>query len=308
VSESPILTSIYPGYGAKRDEQEIPGFDGGLRDRIVAELGPHKGFYESCAGSFAVIFGKKRSPMEWCSDLYGDGINLARVLASDRYRELYARIERTMIHSELFEEAQQKLGYADASDVAASVDAVEDRHITRAYWFLVAHWQGINGVTGTHRYNVQLARRFTVGGGHAGTRWDAVGASIPAWHKRLKGVIIDRMSCFDIAPRLADDGTWVIYSDPPYYVKGDQYIYDWTPDMHEQWAGILRAKKNTRSVVSYYDHPEIRRLYEGWTIVDCSKTKSMTSMGRRDGENKSKAPEILLINGPSLTAEGGLWA
>jgi hypothetical protein len=52
----------------------------------------------------------------------------------------------------------------------------------------------------------------------------------------------------------------------------------------------------------------VRALYRGWTVVDASKSKALVNRGMRDagGAAVVKAPEILLINGPSLTG-GGLF-
>jgi hypothetical protein len=57
----------------------------------------------------------------------------------------------------------------------------------------------------------------------------------------------------------------------------------------------------TRVVVSYYDHPELARLYPGWKKVGCSTTKAMVSSGKRDTAHATVAPEVLLINDRSVT-------
>lgn len=295
--ERPVLGGTLPYYGSKRAQA----------DEIVAEFGPHRGFAELFCGSLAVTLAKAPVSMEIVNDLYGDVTNLTRVLASDRWAELCARVDRTPMAYVLHEEA--KLRTAGECPVAPSVAEVGDLHVDRAYWFLVLSWQGINGVTGTGRCNMQVARRFTVGGGHGAQRWQGVADSMPFWHRRLKDVLIDQMNGIDLAERLADDGAWVIYADPPYWQKGDKYVHDFTPEDHERLAAVLSAKRRTRVVVSYYDHPEIRRLYAGWNILDRSRTKALVNQGMRDATGETVvAPEILIINGPSFTDSGGLFA
>lgn len=302
--DAPTLGGTLPYYGSKR----------GQAAAIVRELGSaHRGFCELTAGSLAVTLAKDPVSMEVVNDLYGDVVNVTRVLASVRWRELHERIDRTLMAYPLHEEAKGRT--AGPCPVAPSIDDVGDEHLDRAYWFLLHSWQGINGVTGTGRGNMQVARRFTVGGGHGAQRWQGVADSIPFWHRRLKDVLIDQMDCCDLASRLADDGTWCIYADPPYIVKGDNYVHDFTPEKHAELAAVLSAKKRTRVVVSYYDHPEVRRLYRvgepgGWTLVDMAKTKALVNQGMRDvepGSAKVIAPEILLINGESYTQAGGLF-
>lgn len=55
----------------------------------------------------------------------------------------------------------------------------------------------------------------------------------------------------------------LIYSDPPYYVKGRDLYYDfYQPEDHARMAILIQAAvKRQRWIVSYDDHPEIRRLY-----------------------------------------------
>lgn len=71
-------------------------------------------------------------------------------------------------------------------------------------------------------------------------------------------------------------------------------------------------------VVSYYDHPRLMELYPSptWTLVHAPMPKAMMC-GNGRGQVGSKpgpaaiAPEVLLINGPSLTAKadhGGLFS
>lgn len=285
------IGALAPWYGAKRRKV--------LRDRIIAELGDdHRGYAEGCCGSLAVLLAKPPKAMETAWDLNGDLINLARVLASRRWAELHERLARTLIHSDLYQECRDQWSQESESIVAPSLEAVESEHIDAAYRFLVASWQGINGVTGTGRGNCQLARRYTVGGGHGATRWRGVIESVPWWHDRLLNVVLDRRDVCAAVADLADDGTWAVYIDPPYYRKGDQYVHDFTPEKHAELAGVLRSKRRTRIVVSYYDEPEIRALYAGWSIAEIPIGKALVNQGLRDGGGTVEAPEILCINGP----------
>ena len=69
------------------------------------------------------------------------------------------------------------------------------------------------------------------------------------------------------------------------------------PNDHRRLAEILRGYKRARIVVSYYDCPEIRQLYDGWTFVDCAMNKQLHAQNGR-GARKKVAPEVLIINGP----------
>ena len=101
--------------------------------------------------------------------------------------------------------------------------------------------------------------------------------------------------------RIVDQEGAAIYCDPPYLVKGAKYTHDFEDDTHRELAEKLTRFNQARVVVSYYEHPRIDELYppNQWTKVDCIMTKMMANQASGDPQ---KAPEILLINGPSYTA------
>lgn len=288
--ENMTVTAIAPWFGAKRT----------MAPRIVSELGPHSAFFEPFCGSLAVLFAKPRSSMETCNDLHGDLVNLARVVQHPTLSvELYARSRRTLMCEETFREAaaRWKARGIPAADV--------EPDLQRAVDFLYTSWVGRNGVVGTRSYNQGFAARYTRGGGHGGTRWQAAVGSIPDWHERLQDVVILNRDGFELIAKLEDRAGNVIYCDPPYVEKGAEYVHDFDAEDHARLAAELRRFTKTRVVVSYYEHPRVRDLYRGWTFVSCPATKAMVcGNGRTKGT--VEAPEVLLINGESNTG-GGLW-
>lgn len=131
------------------------------------------------------------------------------------------------------------------------------------------------------------------------------------WHERLASVAITNDDAFTHVDRIADRSGVVIYADPPYFKKGDQYVHDAPSDdagkraWHTALRDLLASKKRARVIVSYYDHPFIREIYAGWTCIEIYKSKALAQQGMREktGE-KYVSPEILLINGPSLSGRG----
>jgi len=69
----------------------------------------------------------------------------------------------------------------------------------------------------------------------------------------------------------------------------------------EQLRDLLAGYKEARIVVSYYDSPRIRELYEGWTFVEHYRVKHLHAQNGRGSKPKA-APEVLILNGPSLAA------
>ena len=298
MSETPTMKirALAPWFGGKRT----------LAPRIVQELGKQTAYFEVCAGSMAVLLAKAPAAMEVVNDLHGDLINLARVIASDRYAELAARLDRALMHDDLFLEAKAECADGDGY-VAPSVREVGARHVERAFWYFIYSWMGRNGVSGTAASNITVAARYTSNGGSGSLRFRSAVESVPAWHDRLKAVQIRRGDAIEMAERVEDAPGTVIYADPPYIEKGAKYLHDFAEEDHARLAAALTAKRRTRVVVSYYEHPTVRALYPGWTVVECPFTKGLANQGARGAKGPTVAPEILLINGPSLTA-GGLWS
>jgi len=178
------LTAIVPWFGSKRT----------LAPLIVEELGPHRAYWEPFCGSCAVLLAKPPSPMETVCDLHGDLTNLAIVLASDRWADLHERMNRTVLSEAVFRQCHAEAIGTVPEDLPVSTADVQDRHVARAWAYLVASWAGRNGMAGMPRYNAQISVRYTANGGSSSGRFKNVADSIPAWHARLRNPV-HSMSC-----------------------------------------------------------------------------------------------------------------
>jgi len=306
------IKAIAPWFGAKRT----------IVKRIVEEIGRPKAFWDSMAGSLSVTLAMEPCQMETVNDLHGDVINLGRVLASDACKDLYARLQRTLMCDELFLEAKA-ICCETPCDVAPSIREVKPSHVERAFYYMILSWQGRNGAAGTGPGNLTPVRRYTSNGGPSGRRWLSAVESIPAWHQRLRAVDFMNVDAFDLLDRVEDKQGTVVYNDPPYIRKGAKYVYDFVQEVsieealadgggekegkrndHVRLAIHLRRFRKTRVIVSYYDEPELDLLYPGWTKRRLDVTKSLVNQGMRDRRGQIvKTPEVLLINGPSYVAE-----
>lgn len=275
------VSAIAPWFGSKRN----------LAPVIVETLGRHRAYWEPFCGSLAVLLAKTPVAMETVNDLHGDLINLARVLADETTAlALYARLSRFVMHEDLYHEAAERwrqrgrLAAPDAPDIDSATD------------FMVCSWIGRNGVAGTESYNQGFSVRYTKNGGHAATRWCSAVESIPAWHARLRSVVILNRDGFEIIDRIEDAAGVVIYIDPPYLRKGARYVHDFAGEDHDRLAVALRRFKATRVVVSYYAEPELEGLYPGWARVEINVSKALASQNKRDTANETRATEVLLVN------------
>lgn len=286
-------TALAPWFGGKRT----------LAPRIVAELGPHRTYWEPFCGSLAVLLAKPRCSTETVNDLHRDLINLARVIRhQDLGPKLYRRLRRVLVCQTLLEEARGDLHGSD-------LDADPLPNVDRAEAFFVNSWLSMSGTAGTHEaFGTRrgIARRFSSLGGAPGIRFAAAVRSIPAWRNRMSQVMILNDDGLTLCEKIEDRSGTVIYADPPYLVKGGSYLHDFDSEDHARLAEVLRRFRRTRVVVSYYAHERLADLYPGWTAIACPVVKALVNQGRRDQSGRVEAPEVLLVNGSSLS--GGLFA
>lgn len=280
------IKSIAPWFGGKRT----------MAPDIVKQLGPHTQYFEPFCGSLAVLLAKEKSNYETASDLHVDIVNLARVLKDEELAlKLYGMTARTIFCESLLEEAKAVMEPEFSFDETNPVLRLE-----RAYYYFVTSWMARNGVAGLARASYQMAVRWTEGGGSPTTRWTSATASIPAWHHRLNNVVFLCRDGFEVIPKIPDKKSTAAYIDPPYYKKtrtSGLYLHEFDNGHHGELADILNRFKETRIVVSYYDHPEIRDLYKGWTFVDKTTRKNISNQNGV-GSVCGSAPEVLIINGP----------
>lgn len=296
-----IVRAIAPWFGGKRS----------LAPMIVEQLGKHTQYFEPFCGSMAVLFAKDPSQKETVNDLHGDLINLARVVqSSGQAEELYERLQRTLFCEDLLNQAKAVLEMDKPK-----IDGWDppDHPVVRAYWYFIASWMGRNGTAGTARIDYQLAVRWTKGGGSPTVRWKHAVDSLPAWHNRLRNVVILNRDAFQILDRFEDVPETAIYIDAPYDAltrakgatkngRGGKYLHEFNHaegmfgDDHTRLRDVLAAYKHARIVVSYYDHPRIRELYDGWTFLECYRQKNLHAQNGR-GARPKEAPEILIVNG-----------
>jgi len=283
------VTALSPWFGSKRT----------LAPRIVAELGPHNLYFEAFCASMATLIAKPPAPMEIVCDLHGDLVNMARVIQHPSLgAQFYRRCRRLLCSQEQFLDVKPACDGREREPAPASPD------VGRAVEFFLFSWIGRNGTVGSNSGN-HFCVRYTANGGSPAKRLASAVDSIPAWRRRLRNVIILNEDTFNVLERIDDQPTTAIYADPPYFVKGSKYLHDFAAEDHARLAEALRRFRNARIVVSYYDHPDARRLYAGWSFVECATTKAMVSAGQRGKGGAVQAPEVLIINGESYTAPAG---
>lgn len=295
------IKALAPWFGGKRT----------LAPRIVAELGKHTQYFEPFCGGLSIILSKPPSQKETVNDLHGDVVNLARVVSDEAMApKLYDRLQRAVMSETLLAEAGDRLSDESSLQLIMGhwADVPAEVRVDRAYWFFVGCWMGRNGTAGTARMDYQIAVRWTANGGSPTVRFRNAVECIPAWHDRLRNVVILRRDAFEIIDRFEDVESTVIYADPPYaqetrgemerpsqarylheFQHGGGGLFSVSEDHHAKLAKSLCRYKHARIVVSAYDCPRYRDLYKGWTFVDCRMLKLLHQQNGR-GARAKEAP------------------
>lgn len=282
-----------PWFGAKRT----------LAPEIVRELGRHSAYWEPFCGSMAVLFAKPLSSHEIVNDLHGDLVNLAFVLRdAAASQELYKRLSRVVCCEALFDDTLDKFM---ADPEVEIIRSPSEEQVARALDFFVLSWMGNNGIVGMGRKKCSMAIRWTRNGGSGPTRFRNAVDSIPDWHERLRSVLILNRDAMKVLDTIEDQTDVAIYVDPPYFVetrgKGgkSRYLHDFEEQDHIDLASRLSEFRKARVVVSYYDDPRLDELFSGWTKRRLDVNRNLSVVVKRESEMQ-RAPEVLLINGPSL--------
>lgn len=126
----------------------------------------------------------------------------------------------------------------------------------------------------------------------SGARFDVtkIAPMIEAVHERLAGVIIERLPWQEFIARYDRPGT-LFYLDPPYYGCETDYGRDmFRREEFEVMADMLRTIRG-RFILSLNDHPEVRRLFDGFAIEEAKVRYQVGGM-----DNSKLAGEVIISN------------
>lgn len=107
---------------------------------------------------------------------------------------------------------------------------------------------------------------------------------------RMASVVVENQD-FETLIRHYDRLDAFFYADPPYYSTEDMYAVGFGWDDHVRLRDTLKDI-NGKFLLSYNDCPEIRELYDGYSLFDFSRTHSMAQRYEAGKEFK----ELLIGN------------
>lgn len=237
-----------------------------------------KVYCEVFGGGGWVLFKKEPSYLEIYNDLNKNLVALFKTIR-DNYPEFEHRMQWSLHSREMYIEAIDRLK--------------DDKFINqmeRAMHYAVGKIQSFSGNGG---WGYQVTADKIVSG-----KWLPFVKRLSLINSRLKRVQIE---CLDFESVITkyDSKKTLFYLDPPYYGVEIYYKHagvDFKPADHERLAGILKTIKG-KFVLSYYEHPVIRKLYKGFNIQLKTASKHSCGIVRSTKiKEKPKSVELLIKN------------
>lgn len=269
----------FPYYGGKAR----------LAPWLVSLLPEHRTYVETHAGSAAVLFAKRRSPVEVANDTDGNVVTFFRMLR-ERTSDLVRALTLTP--------------YARAEYASADLDDLDLDDLERARRFFVRATQGFNAA-GSGRW-----AGWSNGIRNGSTSdTDSVADAVDRLEhvaRRLRRVIVEQRPAVEILTTYDATDT-VFYVDPPYLAstrrgldrqRPKDYAHDSSTDAdHRELAKALHACAGS-VLLSGYSSPLYDELYGDWWQIAQAVTRPSAN---RLARAASDAIEVVWSNRPLNT-------
>ncbi len=236
-------------------------------------------YCEPFAGSGAVLFNKKPSPVETYNDLDGEVVNFFKVLREQK-NKLLELITLTPFSREEF---------ALACEIESGISALE-----RARRFYVRARQVRTGLAQTASIGRWANCKNTSRSGMSGVISRYIGGieKLDFIAERLLRVQIENRPAIEVI-KLYDSETTLFYCDPPYIhsTRGDNkaYSFEMTDKQHIELAEVLNSVKG-KVAISNYECDLMEELYP------LSKWKKHFGPNKTIHTTKDKRQELLWTN------------
>jgi DNA adenine methylase len=222
---------------------------------ITDNLPAHRVYVEPYGGGGNVLLRKARSYAEIYNDLYGEVVNVFRVLQDPTKAERL----RNLLYLTPFARDEFYLAYEPTED---DIERAR-RAIMRSH---MGH--GNTGITQKSRTG------FRSNSNRSGTTpahdWTNYPDAIPTYVERLRGVVIETRPALDVMRR-HDGRDTLHYVDPPYVhsTRGydKRYAWEMTNDEHRALAEFLHGIKGM-AVLSGYGCEIYDELYADWDRIE----------------------------------------
>ena len=226
-----------------------------LADWIISNLGEHRVYVEPFGGAASVLLKKPRSYAEVYNDIDDSLFSFFKVLADSRqHKELKDLIENTPYSRREFELAH----------------VYHPQPVEKARRLVVRSFMGFGADSAT---NLESKTGFRSNSNRSGTTpahdWVNWPKEIPAFHERLKGVVIENKDAIEVMKN-HDSVETVFYVDPPYSHdtrRGGRYKHEMNNFDHVELVQFLKTVQG-RVVLSGYDCELYNDNLSDWKRVE----------------------------------------
>ena len=239
----------------------------------------HLTYCEIFGGGGWVLFKKSPSELEIYNDLNSDLVNLFKVIR-DQFEAFHYRAEWTLHSRAMFEEAKEKLAHTELLS-----------EIERALHYAVIRTQSFSGTGSTWAYIASPPHLYS-------GKWLPFLKKLELINARLKRVQIECLD-FEKVIRKYDSKNTLFYLDPPYMER--EYYYrtkevDFKKEDHVRLSNLLKHIKG-KFVLSYYEHPWVRKTYNKFHIIRKVMPKFSARITQKTYlKNKPTGTELLIMN------------
>lgn len=235
-------------------------------------------YCEVFGGGGWVLYKKDPSYIEIYNDLNSHLVNLFKVIRND-FKKFNHKAEWSLHSREMYMEARKRLK-----------DDKTLNRIEKAMHYAIEQVQSFSGNGG---WGYAVSTEKIVSG-----KWQPFLRRLELINARLKRVQIECLD-FEKLIKKYDTKNTLFYLDPPYINKEYYYNTDgvnFKLNDHERLVKILRKIKG-KFILSYYDDPLARKLYDGFIILKKESVKHSQGITRNTKlKKKQKATELLIMN------------
>lgn len=229
---------------------KYPGSKWSIANWIISHFPSHHSYLEPFFGSGAVLFTKKRSPIETVNDLDKDVVNLFRQI-----RENTERLADTIYWTPYARSEYERAWAAQYTETDPFQRAV-DFYIR----MMMGHGFRTTGERVGWKNDVQ-GREAAYAAGY----WCKTPEMIFEAAERLRKVQIENLPAVDLIRRFNFPNV-LIYADPPYVLStrhGKQYRHEMTDEQHEELLDTL-SNHCGPVLLSGYDSDLYRDILHDW--------------------------------------------
>lgn len=233
-----------------------------LADQLIGWMTPHENYFEAFAGGLSVFFKKGLAKWSCVNDLDKDIANLYYVCSRKDLFEEFKELAFYLIQSkEIYDIIRENINKEKRKISIPNVQRAVD------YFFFIT--TSFNNRPGT-----SLSKNLT--------KWDTnLLEKLRFSRKKLDNVYVENLDVNELIRKYKDKENSFWFFDPPYYVaEGTNYyghvFSGYHHEMFRDSVDLLSENDTARLMITYDDHPTIRRLFKEYLITEVDVTYSST--------------------------------